>query len=300
MEAAASTEPVPNTDETETEALLTLTEVAEKLGVHYMTVYRHVRTGKLPATKHDGEWRVRASDLTNQPAPVAGRPGSRDMSSRLPAFQARLIAADEPGAWAIMENCLAAGATPADLHHELIVPVLRNIGLQWRAGDLSIVEEHTATAVMQRLVSRLGPLMRTKGRSKGTIVIGAVEADTHSLAAAIVADLLRNDGYHVVDLGGNTPPESFAATITAVDQCKAVGLSASIALDAAIIRTIRAIKDARPGLPVLLGGPGVSGPEHAGRLGADGSATDSRLIVEAFESAMRASTPLRSADGDSV
>ena len=30
---------------------LTLPEVAEKLGVHYMTAYRYVRTGRLPAKR---------------------------------------------------------------------------------------------------------------------------------------------------------------------------------------------------------------------------------------------------------
>ena len=39
--------------------LLTLTEVAERLGVHYMTAYRYLRTGRLDGTKHGTEWRVR-------------------------------------------------------------------------------------------------------------------------------------------------------------------------------------------------------------------------------------------------
>ena len=32
----------------------TLPEVAEKLGVHYMTAYRYVRTGRLPARTRGG------------------------------------------------------------------------------------------------------------------------------------------------------------------------------------------------------------------------------------------------------
>ena len=44
---------------------ISLREVAELLGVHYMTAYRYVRTGMLPAEKDGAEWRVRLTDLEN-------------------------------------------------------------------------------------------------------------------------------------------------------------------------------------------------------------------------------------------
>jgi len=43
--------------------LLSLNEVAEKLGVHYMTAYRYVRLGILPATQQGRSWVVRSDDL---------------------------------------------------------------------------------------------------------------------------------------------------------------------------------------------------------------------------------------------
>ena len=42
---------------------VTLQEAAQQLGLHYMTVYRYVRTGKLPATQDGLIWRIRASDV---------------------------------------------------------------------------------------------------------------------------------------------------------------------------------------------------------------------------------------------
>ncbi len=265
------------------EKLYSLAEVAAQQGVHYMTVYRHVRTGKLAATKLNGEWQVRESDLASASAPSQGKPGSADISSRCPAFRNRLLASDEPGAWSILENCLAAGAAPADLHHELILPVLEEIGSDWAIGALGISNEHTMTAVMQRLVARLGPLMRTKGRSRGSILVGAVAGDYHSLAVAIVADLLRNGGYDVLDLGANTPPGSFAETVATMDRCKAVGLSASTPLDTSIREAIEAIRLADSTLKIVVGGRGIEGVEHAERLGADGTESDSRLIAAAFD-----------------
>ena len=43
--------------------LMTLQEAAESLGVHYMTVYRYVRQGRLPGVRHGTEWRLRLEDI---------------------------------------------------------------------------------------------------------------------------------------------------------------------------------------------------------------------------------------------
>ena len=42
---------------------LSLHEAAEALGVHYMTAYRYVRLGVLPAHREGRSWRVRRVDL---------------------------------------------------------------------------------------------------------------------------------------------------------------------------------------------------------------------------------------------
>ena len=42
---------------------LSLHEAADLLGVHYMTIYRRVRLGILPARKIGGTWMVDPADL---------------------------------------------------------------------------------------------------------------------------------------------------------------------------------------------------------------------------------------------
>lgn len=85
--------------------LITLQEAADELGVHYMTAYRYVRTGRLHAVKDGAEWRVDPADLANLqvgrrvPAPTGTPAGAR--SSRWTAdprrLAGRLIDGDEPG-----------------------------------------------------------------------------------------------------------------------------------------------------------------------------------------------------------
>ncbi len=79
---------------------LTLQQAADKLHVHYMTVYRYVRTGKLPATRVGGAWQVDPDDLAQVKPAVLRSP--RSPAARATAtkaqLEARLLAGDEPGA----------------------------------------------------------------------------------------------------------------------------------------------------------------------------------------------------------
>ena len=41
-----------------TQPRVTLHEAAKRLGVHYMTAYRYVRTGRLPAERDGAHWLI--------------------------------------------------------------------------------------------------------------------------------------------------------------------------------------------------------------------------------------------------
>lgn len=254
-------------DDTTTE--ITLRQAAEELSLHYMTVYRYVRTGRLPAAKVEGEWRVRRSDLDLLQQQPSAAGGSVPRSRYRARLQDRLVAADELGAWSIIESALASGADPEEVYLRLLVPAMRDIGQRWEAGDLAVLDEHQATAVAIRLVGRMGPRFRRPGRRRGTVVLGAVSGDTHALPPAILADLLRGRRFEAVDLGGDTPAESFAEVASAVDGLRAVVLSCSTA-DAlpAVAETLAHLRASGCTAPVLVGGAVVD-PSRTTGLGAD-------------------------------
>ena len=149
-------DPPPMPDDSE---LIGLRAAAEQLGVHYMTAYRYVRLGTLPAHKVGGTWQVRLDDLralTNRETAQPGPGGIRWPPYRK-QLRDRLIAGDEPGAWSIIERALVSGAPARDIHLELMVPVLRDIGEAWARGEFDIAAEHRASSVAARLIGRLGP-----------------------------------------------------------------------------------------------------------------------------------------------
>ncbi len=252
---------------------LTLHEAADRLGVHYMTVYRWVRTGKLPATKQGASWSVRQSDLDALTAPTkAGPRGKRvDHAGRLAR---RLVAGDEAGALAVAEAALAGGMEPETLYLDVLAGAMVEIGDGWHAGEVSIAEEHQATAIMQRLLGRLARNFTRRGRRRGTIVLGATAGDTHGLAVALLADPLRGRGFTVVDLGPDTPAEAFVHAATHAEGLVAVGMTVSIAPAEPIAEAVTALRSAGVLAPIVVGGSAIPDAAAAARLGADHWAAD--------------------------
>ena len=274
-------------------ALISLQEAADELGVHYMTAYRYVRTGRLPAVKEGAEWRVDPADLVDLEVGRRASParGSADPDrARAPRWAAepsrlagRLIDGDEPGAWQLIEDALTAGATPESVYTDLLVTALAEVGNRWARGDATIADEHTATVTVQRLVGRLGPSFARRGRKRGTIVLGAAPGDQHGLTVSLLADPLRGRGFGVVDLGANVPIEAWLDAVRGAERLRAVGISViAPGLDAVVAATVAAVRDAS-GVPVVLGGRGVSDEAHARALGADGWASSHAEALELFE-----------------
>jgi excisionase family DNA binding protein len=239
---------------------MSLAEAAEKLGVHYMTAYRYVRTGRLPAVKQGATWMVQRADVDafghTAATPTRRRGGSRAaMPLRL---EDRLVQGDEAGAWQVVDDAVAGSMPLADVYTDLLAPALASIGEKWARHELDIEAEHQATTIATRLIGRLGPRFTRPGRRRGTVVLGAPAGDDHSLPVLIVADLVRLHGFNVVDLGANTPPGAFGRSAQRADSVVAVGVCATAPDNIESVRDALIAIAASCPARIVLGGGGVS------------------------------------------
>ncbi len=264
---------------------LTLHDAAELLGVHYMTAYRYVRLGLLPARKDGATWRVARADLDrfrDREVPPAGR--GRRRAPWDERFEARLVAGDARGAWGVVEAALAAGTALDAVYLEVIAPALASIGQRWADGEIDVAVEHRASGIATRVIGRLGPRFARRGRTRGTVVLGAPAGDRHALPVSLLADLVRGVGFEVVDLGADVPASSFAFAAVDAQRLVAVGVSVSTPGNEEAVRAaVEAIRGAVGDVPLLIGGGAVQGEDDARRLGADGWAADGRGAVELLE-----------------
>ena len=264
---------------------LTLQEAADRLGVHYMTAYRYVRTGRLRATRDGVQWFVEPDDLEELERSPGRRRRGVGRAGAVVDLANRMAAGDEPGGWEVVEAVLAGGAAPEDVLLDVIAPALRRIGDDWAAGTLSVADEHRASTVAARLIGRLGPRFARRGRKRGTVVVGAVEGDGHGFPSAILADVLRGQGYEVLDTGANTPAASFVDNAKAANRLVAVVIGATTAgRDTAIRRTVKLLRTGGITAPILVGGAAVADDGHARELGGDAwSGHDGRHALSVIE-----------------
>jgi methanogenic corrinoid protein MtbC1 len=105
-----------------------------------------------------------------------------------------------------------------------------------------------------------------------------------------MGDLLRGAGFDVLDLGADTPVESFVSTAAGVDRLVAVGMCVSDPdrLDA-VREQAAEVRAALPGLALLVGGSAVDSAEVAAAVGSDGWAGSPDAVVDLFASMAAAS-----------
>ncbi|KAA3641945.1 MAG: helix-turn-helix domain-containing protein [Armatimonadetes bacterium] len=261
--------------------LLSLKDVAAQLDVHYMTAYRYVRLGMLPATQQGRSWVVRAEDLAAfaETPPSETQRGTARWKERM---LSRMLEADAPGAWAVAEAALASGMTPVAAYEQLLIPALRDVGDKWKAGEIGVEDEHAASQVATRLVARLAPRMARRGIRRGTVVLGSTQTEMHGPPSSIAADLFRDAGFNVVDAGVNLPPESLARLVASYDDVLAVGISVTTSHQQdEIARSIAAVRDLSDA-KVVVGGAGTSEAD-ARDAGADAYARTARDAIAVFE-----------------
>ncbi|MCR4587850.1 MAG: homocysteine S-methyltransferase family protein [Lachnospiraceae bacterium] len=92
---------------------------------------------------------------------------------------------------------------------ESLMPAIRQVGEFFDKGVYFLPQLITGAQTMEAGVAALEPYF-AYGPSKNdmpTIVIATVEGDVHDIGKNLVALMLRNDGFNVIDLGKNVPAD---------------------------------------------------------------------------------------------
>lgn len=166
---------------------------------------------------------------------------------------------------------------------DILVPALDKIGQDYEKGSIFLPQLILASNASQGAFEVIKNRMRSQGTeqdSKGVIVIATVKGDVHDIGKNIVAVLLENYGYKVVDLGKDVEPSRI---VEAAIEHKAgmVGLSALMTTTVkAMDDTIKLLREKNVPCKVMVGGA-VLTPEYADSIGADFYCKDAKAAVDA-------------------
>lgn len=145
-----------------------------------------------------------------------------------PLLVARLTAGDEQGARGVVASIVGAGVGYVATATRLIQPALYRVGTLWHRNEISIGQEHRATAISRSI---LADLFQREGRLSPEIgrraLFAAVEQDLHLIGPQIVADAFALAGWSVRHLGARTSLDRLIAEADAWKP-EVVGLSVSL------------------------------------------------------------------------
>jgi corrinoid protein of di/trimethylamine methyltransferase len=157
---------------------------------------------------------------------------------------------------------------------DVMTVTIREIGDAFGAGELWLPElvgaataMTAATPIIEEELKRVGATRE----SQGTVVIGTVYGDIHTIGKTMVSTMLTADGFAVNDLGINVSAESFVAA-TNEHKADILALSALMSTTAPEQRNvIEALKKQgiRDKVKVIVGGGAIT-QEFADSIGADG------------------------------
>jgi methanogenic corrinoid protein MtbC1 len=151
----------------------------------------------------------------------------------------------------------------------LLSGVQAKVGELWQHNELTVADEHAATAIVDLALAAacLDAKRRTRA-PEGTVVVGCAEEEWHVMPARMFAEQLRAAGWDVVFLGASTPAEHLQRFVAA-EPPAAVAVSCTVPIHLHGAR--RAISASHAaGVPVLAGGAAF-GTAHnrAAAIGAD-------------------------------
>ncbi|MDD6037103.1 MAG: homocysteine S-methyltransferase family protein [Lachnospiraceae bacterium] len=181
---------------------------------------------------------------------------------------------------ALTEQALAEGKTAASILEEELIPAITEAGNRFEQKKYFLPQLIGAANAMKEAVEVLEPLLKKSGetRNAGTVVIATVEGDIHDIGKNLVALMLRNHGFQVIDLGKDVPAETIVAEAKRLD-------ADLIALSALMTTTMRNMADVvalrnKEGLraKVMIGGA-VTTEGYANEIGADGYSVDAQDAV---------------------
>jgi len=152
-----------------------------------------------------------------------------------------------------------------------LIPGMLAASQKFRKGEFFIPEVLMASRALKMGLQVLRPLMREKSQQVvGRVIIGSVKFDLHDIGKNLVTIVLEGNGFEVIDLGVDVPPEKF---VRAVEKQKAQILAMSSLLTStmpwmkATIQLLRSSGLDR--VKTLVGGAPVT-PVYAKNIGADG------------------------------
>ena len=185
-----------------------------------------------------------------------------------------ILEGDQDKARENAQQALASQMDPLEAVDEGLSKGMAVVGDQFEAGEAYLPDLLMAAEVFKAAMEILRPELEAQKKQiakKGTVLIGTVKGDVHSIGKNIVSTVLETNGFDVVDIGIDNPSLKFIEEAGKV-KADVIALSSlmttSMPSQREVIETLKEM-NLRDRYFVIVGGGPVN-QEWADEIGADG------------------------------
>ncbi len=176
---------------------------------------------------------------------------------------------------------LEDGMTPQQILDDVLLPAINEVGDLFDKGKYFLPQLIAGAEAMKTAIEYLEPLLAQTGDGSKmpAVVIATVEGDIHDIGKNLVALMLKNYGFQVIDLGKDVPKEQIIAAAKE-NHASVIALSALMTTTMQEMRrVIEYAKEQQVDAKVIIGGAVIT-QEYADEIGADGYSKDAADAVK--------------------
>lgn len=185
----------------------------------------------------------------------------------------------------VTQKCLEKGIEPNIILNKILIPSINEVGELFEKGKYFLPQLIAGAEAMKVSIDCIEPLMsrESEGKELPTVIIASVEGDIHDIGKNLVALMLKNYGFNVIDLGKDVKKEE-------IIQSAKENSADIIALSALMTTTMKKMQEVVElakcegvGSKIIIGGA-VTSQLYADEIGADGYSSDAAQAVKLCKS----------------
>ena len=228
-----------------------------------------------------------STDNTEVPSAVTASKDTPQINEMQEKLKTAVLKGNRNDIVKITNEALESGEKPVELLNQVLLPAINLVGEYFDQGKYFLPQLIASAEAMKNSIEVLEPLLQTgnSGEEMPVVVIATVEGDIHDIGKNLVALMLKNHGFHVIDLGKDVPQAKILETAKE-HHAEFIALSALMTTTMQRMREIvAAAKQEGITAKIIIGGAVIT-QEYADEIGADGYSKDAADAVKLAKSLM--------------
>lgn len=182
-----------------------------------------------------------------------------------------------------VKKMLDGGAKPDEIINEHLIAAINEVGELFDKKKYFLPQLISSANTMKLAIEYLEPMLeRSNSEAMATIVVATVEGDIHDIGKNLVVLMLKNYGYHVIDLGKDVPADVIVDTAMN-EGAKVIGLSALMTTTMMRMKdVVELAKEKGCTAKIVIGGAAIT-ESFSDEIGADGYSKDAAECVKLVE-----------------